>query len=88
VVVPLREDARQILVDKNQVRLPRISLVNFNFYIRGVLKLASIDEPVRISYKRGSQLIEETNRNMLGFHRIQLVVHFVQTNTSTARPVI
>ena len=60
VVVPLREDARLILVDKYQMRLPRISLVNFNFYIKEVLKFASIDEPVKISYKRGSKLIEET----------------------------
>jgi integrase len=60
VVIPLREDARQILVDKYQMRLPRISLVNFNFYIKEVLKLAAIEEPVRITYKRGSQVIEET----------------------------
>jgi len=60
VVVPLREDARLILVDKYQMHLPRISLVNFNFYIKEVLKFASIDEPVKISYKRGSKLIEET----------------------------
>ncbi|GAC1661055.1 MAG: hypothetical protein NVS9B7_28950 [Flavisolibacter sp.] len=60
VVIPLREDARQILVNKYQMRLPRISLVTFNFYIKEVLKFASIDEPVKISYKRGSKLIEET----------------------------
>lgn len=60
VVIPLREDARQILVDKYQMHLPRISLVNFNFYIKEVLKFASIDEPIKISYKRGNKLIEET----------------------------
>lgn len=88
VVVPLKEDARLILVDKYQMRLPRISLVNFNYYIKEVLKFASIDEQVKISYKRGSKLIEETDRNMPGYHRTLRAGHSVQTNTWPAHPVI
>jgi len=60
VVVPLREDARRILVDTWGMRLPRISMVNFNYYIKTVVRLAGIDEPVRITHKRGNKLIEET----------------------------
>jgi integrase len=60
VVVPLREDTRHILIDKGDMRLPKVSMENFNLYIKEVVKLACIDEPVKISYKRGNQLIEET----------------------------
>ncbi len=60
VVVPLREDTRHILIDKYDMRLPKVSMENFNLYIKEVVKLACIDEPVKISYKRGNQLIEET----------------------------
>ena len=59
VVVPLREDARKILVDKYEMRIPRVSMVNFNYYIKEVIKLASINEPVRISHKRGNKVLEE-----------------------------
>lgn len=60
VVVPLRENARKILIEKYDMRMPRVSMVNFNYYIKEVVKLASIDEPVKIIHKRGSSLIEET----------------------------
>lgn len=59
VVVPLRPEARQILVEKYQMRMPRVSIANFNLYIKEVVKLASIDEPVKIVHKRGNQLIQE-----------------------------
>lgn len=60
VVVPLREDVRKILIDKYNMRMPRVSMVNFNYYIKEVVRLASIDEPVKIIHKRGNRLIEET----------------------------
>ena len=60
VAVPLREDTRHILIDKYDMRLPKVSMENFNLYIKEVVKLACIDEPVKISYKKGNQLIEET----------------------------
>ena len=60
VVVPLREDARKSLIEKYEMRMPRVSMVNFNYYIKEVVKLASIDEPVMIAHKRGNKVIEET----------------------------
>lgn len=63
VVVPLREDARKILVEKYQMQMPRVSLTNFNYYIKEVIKLALIDEPIVITHKRGNKLIEETRPN-------------------------
>ncbi len=60
VVVPLREDARKILIDKYNMRMPRVSMANFNYYIKEVVKLASIEEPVKITHKRGSRIVEET----------------------------
>jgi Phage integrase family. len=59
VVIPLREDARKILVDKYDMRMPRVSMANFNYYIKEVLRLAVIDEPVKITHKRGNRIIEE-----------------------------
>lgn len=59
IVVPLRADAKEILVNKYRMRMPRISLVKFNLYIKAVVKLAGIDEPVKITHKRGNKLIEE-----------------------------
>ena len=88
VVVPLREDARKILIEKYQMRMPRVSMVNFNYYIKEVVKLASIDEPVVIAHKRGNKLIEETDQNMRGFHHILPVVRFVLTNFCQELPVI
>jgi hypothetical protein len=60
VVVPLREDARRIMIDKYNMRMPRISMGNFNYYIKEVAKLAAIDGPVKITHKRGNRVIEET----------------------------
>lgn len=60
VVVPLREDARKILIEKYEMRMPRVSMVNFNYYIKEVVKLASINEPIVITHKRGSKIIAET----------------------------
>lgn len=42
------------------MRMPRVSMVNFNLYIKEVVRLASIDEPIKITHKRGNKLIEET----------------------------
>ena len=60
VVVPLRDDARKILIEKYQMQIPRVSLVNFNYYIKEVVKLTSIDQPIVITHKRGNKIIEET----------------------------
>jgi integrase len=42
------------------MRMPRVSMTNFNYYIKEVVKLAAINEPVKIVHKRGNQIIEET----------------------------
>ena len=59
VIVPLREDARQILIDKYQMSIPKISMANLNYYIKEIARLAGITEPIKISHKKGNQLVEE-----------------------------
>jgi hypothetical protein len=54
VVVPLREDARKILIEKYVMPMPRVSMVKFNYYIKEVVQLASINEPVAAAHKRDS----------------------------------
>ena len=60
VVVPLREEARFILVEKYNMQLPRVSMVNLNFYIKEVARLAGIREPITLTHKRGNLLMSET----------------------------
>lgn len=60
VVVPLRSDAKKILIDKYNMQMPQVSNPNFNYYIKEVVRLAGIDELVKITHKRGNKIIEET----------------------------
>ncbi|MFT3910719.1 MAG: site-specific integrase [Ferruginibacter sp.] len=59
VIVPLREDAKKILVDKYDMQMPKLSMVNFNYYIKEVIRLAGIVEPVKICHRRGNKIVEE-----------------------------
>lgn len=59
VIVPLKKDAKHILIDKYKMQMPQVSNVNFNDYIKQVVKLAGIDEPIKITHKKGNQVIEE-----------------------------
>jgi len=59
VIVPLREEARRILIDKYEMQIPRVSMVNFNYYIKEVVRLAGITESIKISHKRGLQMVDE-----------------------------
>lgn len=59
VVVPLKKDAKNILIDKYKMQMPQVSNVNFNYYIKEVAKLAGIDEQVKITHKRGNKISEE-----------------------------
>jgi hypothetical protein len=59
VIVPLKKDARHILIDKYNMQMPQVSNVNFNDYIKQVVKLAGIDELIKITHKKGNQVIEE-----------------------------
>jgi hypothetical protein len=60
VVVPLRTDAKKILIDKYNMQMPQVSNPNFNYYIKEVVRLAGIDEMIKITHKRGNKIIEET----------------------------
>ncbi|MFZ1528354.1 MAG: phage integrase SAM-like domain-containing protein [Ferruginibacter sp.] len=60
VVVPLRKDAKDILIDKYNMQMPQVSNVNFNYYIKEVVKLAGINEMIKITHKRGNKIVEET----------------------------
>jgi Phage integrase SAM-like domain/Arm DNA-binding domain len=59
VVVPLRKDAKDILIEKYNMQMPQVSNVNFNYYIKEVVKLAGIDEQIKITHKRGNKIQEE-----------------------------
>ena len=60
VVVPLRKDAKRILIDKYNMQMPQVSNANFNYYIKEVAKLAGIDEKIKIVHKRGNEVRDET----------------------------
>jgi hypothetical protein len=59
VIVPLREDARRILVEKYDLKIPNVSMQNFNYYVKEVIRLAGITQPIKICYMRGCQIMEE-----------------------------
>ncbi|HMO60780.1 MAG: site-specific integrase [Lacibacter sp.] len=59
VIVPLKKDARHILIEKYNMQMPQVSNVNFNDYIKEVAKLAGINELVKITHKKGNQVVEE-----------------------------
>jgi hypothetical protein len=60
VVVPLRKEAKEILINKYNMQMPQVSNANLNYYIKQVVCLAGIDEMVKITHKRGNKTIEET----------------------------
>ena len=59
VVVPLRKDAKAILIDKYKMEMPQISNDKFNNSIKEVVRLAGIIEQVKITHKRGNKILEE-----------------------------
>jgi hypothetical protein len=59
VIVPLRKEAREILINKYNLQMPQASNPNFNYYIKKVVKLAGINEMVKITHKRGNKTIDE-----------------------------
>lgn len=58
VVVPLRTEALAIL-RKYNMQMPPVNNVDFNCWIKEVAKLAEINEPIKFSYRRGNEMIEE-----------------------------
>lgn len=59
VVVPLRQDAKAILIDKYNMQMPQVSNAKFNDNIKEVCMLAGIDEQVKITNKKGNKIVEE-----------------------------
>lgn len=60
VVIPLRMDAKKILLKNFEMKCPPHTNVLFNKYIKLVAKRAGLNEPVRHYYKKGIQRIEVT----------------------------
>ncbi len=59
VVVPLRPDTEAIL-KKYNMEMPQISNPDFNFYIKEVARLAGLTDSVKLTYKRGNKMVDET----------------------------
>src|ERR1017187_5668328 len=55
-----RNDAKKILIDKYNMQMPQVSNPSFNYYIKEVVKLAGIDELIKITHKIGNKTTEET----------------------------
>lgn len=59
VVVPLRKEAKEILIDKYSMRMPQVSNANLNYYIKEVVQLAGVDEMAKVTHRHGNKTIEE-----------------------------
>lgn len=59
VVVPLRIEVKDILIDKYGMKMPKISHVKFNKYVKEVVRLAGTKDPVKMTHKKGTALVEE-----------------------------
>ena len=59
VVVPLRPDARAILIDKYQMHMPQVSNVKFNVQIKEIARLTGLTELVKVTHKKGNTILED-----------------------------
>lgn len=59
VVVPLRAEAKALLIDKYGMRIPKVSQVKFNKYVKEVVRLAGMKEPIKMIHKKGTALVQE-----------------------------
>lgn len=59
VVVPLKKDAKKILIDKYNMQMPQVTNADFNYNIKEIARLAGIEERIKITHKRGNQISEE-----------------------------
>jgi hypothetical protein len=59
VIVPLREDAKRILITKYKMQMPQVSSVKFNARIKEIAKLAGINETVKLTHKRGIEEVAD-----------------------------
>jgi hypothetical protein len=60
VVIPLRQDVKEILVNRFRKKTPVQTYGEFNRLIKTIAKLAGIVETVKHSYKKGNQQNQET----------------------------
>jgi site-specific recombinase XerD len=60
VVVPLRDEAYSIFIQRFKRNIPVVSNPDFNYYIKEVGRLAGITELITFSHKRGNNDIIET----------------------------
>ncbi|NLR56925.1 site-specific integrase [Chitinophaga polysaccharea] len=58
VVIPLMDVAEEILVNRFNGQIPKISNAEFNRYIKEIAMLAGIREPIKFSFKKGNKDIE------------------------------
>ena len=55
VVIPLRPEAHDILMNRFKRKVPQTSNSELNRYIKKVGQLAGINTPIKVSYKKGNQ---------------------------------
>ena len=55
VVIPLRPEAYDILINRFNKKVPKTTNEELNRHIKKVARLAGIDIPIKASYKRGNQ---------------------------------
>jgi site-specific recombinase XerD len=55
VVIPLRQEANDILVNRFKFNIPNVSNGEFNRYIKEIGKLAGFDTPIKFSHKKGNK---------------------------------
>ena len=60
VVIPLRPEASEILINRFKNNVPRVSNPELNRHIKQVGRLAGISAPIKTSYKKGNKDIEVT----------------------------
>jgi len=60
VVIPLRPEAYDVLVNRFNKRVPKTTNEELNRHIKKVARLAGIDTPIKAFYKRGNQDIVST----------------------------
>lgn len=60
VVIPLRPEAAEILINRFKNHVPRVSNPELNRHIKQVGRLAGISIPIKTSYKKGNKDIEVT----------------------------
>jgi integrase len=57
VVIPLRPEAHEILINRFSKKMPKTSNPELNRHFKKVAQLAGIDTPIKASYKKGNQNI-------------------------------